>query len=97
MCCDNIPHQPITRLYTIFKPNGLVNFFHQLILNKSSLIFGSVTLHLGGSQGLTRSFPSGSDGTQSACNVGDLGFIPGWEDRLEEEMATHSFLAWIIH
>ena len=30
------------------------------------------------------------DGTQSACNVGDLGFIPGWEDPLEEEMGTHS-------
>ena len=80
----------LLRLYTIFKPNGLVNFFHQLIPNKSSLIFGSATLHLGGSQGLTRSFPGGSDGTQSAANAGDLGLIPGWEDPLEEETATHS-------
>ena len=29
-------------------------------------------------------------GKESACNVGDLGFIPGWEDPLEEEMGTHS-------
>ena len=24
--------------------------------------------------------PSGNDGKESACNVGDLGSIPGWED-----------------
>ena len=33
-------------------------------------------------------FPGGSDGTQPACSVGDLGLIPGWEDPLEEAMAT---------
>ena len=26
----------------------------------------------------------------SACNAGDLGSIPGWEDPLEKKMATHS-------
>ena len=32
-----------------------------------------------------------------AGNAGDLGSIPGWEDPLEKEMATHSsILAWII-
>ena len=42
-------------------------------------------------------FPGGSDGKESACNVGDLGLIPGWEDPLEEVMATHSsILAWRI-
>ena len=42
-------------------------------------------------------FPGGSDGKESACNVGDLGLIPGWEDSLEEAMATHSsILAWRI-
>ena len=36
---------------------------------------------------------SGSDGKESAWNVGDL----GWEDPLEKEMATHSsILAWRI-
>ena len=30
-------------------------------------------------------------------NAGALGYIPGWEDLLEREMATHSsFLAWEI-
>ena len=34
-------------------------------------------------------------GKGSACNVGDLGMIPGWEDSLEKGMATHSsILAW---
>ena len=38
-------------------------------------------------------FPGGSDGKESACNVGDL----GWDDPLEEGMATHSsILAWRI-
>ena len=27
-------------------------------------------------------FPGGSDGKESACNAGDLGLIPGWEDPL---------------
>ena len=31
-----------------------------------------------------------SVGKESACNAGDLGSILGWEDPLEEEMATHS-------
>ena len=42
-------------------------------------------------------FPCGSNGKESTCNVGDLGLIPGWEDPLEEGMATHSsILAWRI-
>jgi len=42
-------------------------------------------------------FPGGSDGKASAGNVGDPGSILGWEDPLEEEMATHSStLAWTI-
>ena len=40
-------------------------------------------------------FPGGSDGKESAYNVGDLGSIPVFEDSLEEGMATHSsILAW---
>ena len=34
-------------------------------------------------------YPGGSDGKQSACNVGDQGLIPGSEDPLEKEMVTH--------
>ena len=42
-------------------------------------------------------FLGGSAGEESACNVGDLGSIPGWEDPLEKRMATHSsILAWRI-
>ena len=42
-------------------------------------------------------FPGGSDGKRSACNARDLCSIPGWEDPLEKEMATHStVLAWRI-
>ena len=35
-------------------------------------------------------FYAGLDGKESACNAGDLGSIPGWEDPQEKEMATHS-------
>ena len=35
-------------------------------------------------------FLGGSEGEESACNAEDLGSIPGWEDPLEESMATHS-------
>ena len=42
-------------------------------------------------------FPGGLDGKESACNAGDLGSILGWEDPLEEGMATlSSILAWRI-
>ena len=34
-------------------------------------------------------FPGGSDGKESAYNVGDLGSILDWEDPLEKGMATH--------
>ena len=38
-------------------------------------------------------FPGGSEGKESTCIVEDL----GWEDPLEEGMATHSsILAWRI-
>ena len=32
----------------------------------------------------------GSVGEESTCNAGDMGSTPGWENPLEEEMATHS-------
>ena len=36
-------------------------------------------------------------GKESPFNAGDLGLIPGWEDPLEKDMATHSsILAWEI-
>ena len=43
------------------------------------------------------SFPGGSDGKDSACNVGNQSLIPGLGRSLEEEMATHSgIIAWKI-
>ena len=42
------------------------------------------------------SIPGGSDGKESACSVGWVLSL-GWEDPLEEGMATHSsILAWRI-
>ena len=44
---------------------------------------------------LTSWWPGGSVGKESACNVGDPGSLPGWEDPLEKEMATYSsILPW---
>ena len=41
--------------------------------------------------------PRWLSGKESACNAGDAGSIPGLEDLLEKEMATHcSILAWEI-
>ena len=37
-----------------------------------------------------RDTPGGLDGKPSACSAEDLGSIPGSEDPLEKEMATHS-------
>ena len=40
-------------------------------------------------------FPGGSHGKESACNVGDLGSVPGLGRSVEEGMATDSsILAW---
>ena len=36
------------------------------------------------------SHPHGSDGKVPTHNAGDPGLIPGWEDPLQKEMATHS-------
>ena len=40
--------------------------------------------------------PGGSDGKESACNVGEPGLIPGQEDPLENRMVAHSStLEWM--
>ena len=40
---------------------------------------------------------SGSDGGKSACSAGEPGSVPGSQDPLEQEMATHSSTpAWRI-
>ena len=46
---------------------------------------------------LDTGFPGGSGGKEPTCNAGDLDSILGWEDPLEESIATHSsILAWRI-
>ena len=46
---------------------------------------------------VTLDFLHSSVSKASACNAGDLGSILGWEDPMENEMATHSsILAWRI-
>ena len=46
---------------------------------------------------LLEGFPGSSDCTESSCNVGDLGLLPGSGRLLEKGMATHSrILAWRI-
>ena len=45
----------------------------------------------------TMGFSGGSDGKECAYSAGDMGSVLGWEDLLEEGMATHcSILAWRI-
>jgi len=40
-------------------------------------------------------FPAGSDGKEFACNVGDLGSIPGLGNSPKKGITTHSsILAW---
>ena len=42
-------------------------------------------------------FPGGSDGKESACNVGDLGSVPGLRGSPGGGHATHSsIIAWRI-
>ena len=42
-------------------------------------------------------FPGGSDSKESDCKAGDPVLVLGWEDPLENGMATHSsILAWRI-
>ena len=55
-------------------------------------VFHTFFLYLQSPSG-RKGFPGDSDGKESACNAGDL----GWEDPLEEGMAIHSsVLAWRI-
>ena len=42
---------------------------------------------------VTWDFPVGSNDEESACNMGDLGLILGWQDPLEKGTATH-FVFW---
>ena len=45
---------------------------------------------------LTTDFPGGSDGKESACNVGDPGSVPGLGRSPGEGKRFSSILAWKI-
>ena len=61
---------------------------HDNLYNRFNYYFHSVV-----KEGL----PWWLSGKESACNAGDVGSIPGLEDRLEKEMTTHSSThAWSI-
>ena len=65
----------------------------ELVFSFSLEIYIYIHIYIYRERERERGFPGGSDGKASTCNVGDL----GWEDPLEEGMATHSsILAWRI-
>ena len=73
---------------TPFSPRPLFQYFYNM---------AKLKLCLKGSSYEQRIFSGGSDGKGSACNVGDLGSIPGSWRALGKGMATHSsMLAWRI-
>ena len=57
--------------YTTHIPNPAINYLISTSLN--STLSPHIFIHLT----LDRGFPCSSDGKESACNVGDLGSIPG--------------------
>ena len=67
-----------------------------MFLNVSICLFNSVHINrynLHKYQG----FPGGSDSKEYACNVGDVGLIPGFGRSPRDGMATYSnILAWRI-
>ena len=64
----------------------------QILLRNSTTTTNENTLNK-----INKDFSSVSDGKDSVCNEGDRGSIPGSEDPLEKEMATHSsILTWRI-
>ena len=74
-------------------PDPASPLFQVLVPNKHSASPNSISVST------SRGFPCSSVGKGSACNAGDPGedSIPGGEDPLEKEMATHSsILAWKI-
>ena len=66
-------------------------------MQAGSTVSATREAHISVCKYLCMGFPGGSAGKESACNVGDLGSVPGWENPLEKGTATHtSILAWRI-
>ena len=86
---ESFPDLKLSSLICLFnlpKLMATTDFFTCFHFAKQSCSFAS-----------SRDFPGGSDGKESACNVGDLHRFLSWEDALEKEMVIHSsVLAWRI-
>ena len=73
--------------------SSLFHFFYFIFSLPFHLVYVFQFLHLFCFDVLSQAFQGFSDssvGKESTCNVGDLGSILGWKDRLEKGMATHS-------
>ena len=85
----------VARFLTLFEPLDSVMPKGPLYFSLKSLLAG-----LQPAKDPCQSFPDGSVGKESFCNVGDTGdagSIPGLERTPREEMATHSsILSWRI-
>ena len=76
--------------------HGVANSRTQLSDFHFTSLINICLLVLASPEGSLKDFPAGSDGKESACKETWVQSL-GWEDRLKEEMATHSsILAWRI-
>ena len=80
-----------------FKNTADLNLCGVSLWRKDCLLFLSSITQLNLNTHYVQRFPGGSDGKEAACNVGDLGLIPGSGRSPGKGSATHSSnLAWRI-
>ena len=89
------------RLLSSLLYDGTDSFFEPMLsvithpIRGTELLSNSMLNHDNSPQNMVCSsvsmgFPGGSNGKESACNVGGMGLTPGQEDALKKEMAPHS-------
>ena len=77
--------------------NALTTLVNLLAAPLTVLFFFSLDFHLRSFPQVNTGLPDDSVVKTPPTNTGDVGLIPGSEDSLEKEMATHSsILAWKI-
>ena len=96
LCCTpKTTHNIVNQLYSnkIFKKTNKKSPLNSIIIYKQKHKFGKISTTVL----IKQSFPCGSAGKESTCNVGDLGLIPGFGRSPKKRKATHfSILAWRI-
>ena len=87
-------HFPLTAA-TVMGEHGnlLISFLGYLVVHGLSKSWTRLSKWTELTGYLVRPATDGSDRKESACKVGDPGLIPGSEDPLEKEMATHSIVS----